>query len=463
MEPVYGQPTTKTHPHLLKSGELLPGIQIEEFQERRRKFIDLIITDVLKTYGQPMQTIVIIPSATKLYMTEKIPYLFRQNTDFLYLSGCMEPDTALVFTGSRIDDFICTIFVRKQDDYSLTWDGPRTGVDIAPTLFGVDQAFLMSDLSDFLVKNIEKYPDSLLFYDLQTSSHLPIHSVINRLIQNYRITLCRACSHFLHQLRLIKSPSEQKLMLRAGQITSKAIRKAMEVTQPGLTEHHLFATVDYESRMHGAEILAYPPVVACGKNANIIHYIDNKQMMHEGEMLLMDAGCEYHGYSSDITRTWPVNGKFSKYQLILYELVLEVQLELIEQCAKRSSLDSMYQLMINLLGRHLRNEKILKKEIDSSVELNSITSELCPHHSNHYLGMDIHDVKSVSKSMPLRPGMVITVEPGIYVKENSTIAPEFWNIGIRIEDDILITETDFEILSGDCPKTVQDIENVMRK
>ncbi|KAE9531480.1 hypothetical protein AGLY_010686 [Aphis glycines] len=264
-----------------------------------------------------------------------------------------------------------------------------------------------------------------------------------------------------HKLRLYKSLAEQRLMRQSCQIASKAFIKAMMSTKPGSTEHELYATLDYECRMGGAEYLAYPPVVATGNNANTLHYIDNKQKIKDGDLILVDAGCEYHGYSSDISRTWPASGWFSDAQKTLYEATLCVQKELIDMCQERPSLDTLYEAMCFKLGKALAAAHVFKKNVDPS-ELNMLARALCPHHVSHYLGMDVHDIGTVKKSIKTEPGFIITVEPGVYVsKNNIRVHEEFLGLGIRIEDDVLITENSIEVLSEDCPKEIEDIEKII--
>ncbi|XP_076549350.1 xaa-Pro aminopeptidase 3 isoform X2 [Osmia lignaria lignaria] len=215
---------------------------------------------------------------------------------------------------------------------------------------------------------------------------------------------------------------------------------------------------DYESRMNGAEFLAYPPVIAAGKNSNVIHYISNNQIIQNGEMVLMDAGCEYHGYSSDVTRTWPINGTFTQEQKIVYDVVLDVQKTLIRQLKEFPSLDQLYHDMCSLLSKRLQEIRLIPKDL-SRTELFSAVHTYCPHHVSHYLGMDIHDTGKMSRNLKLQPGMIITVEPGIYINHKNKFAPpEFYGLGVRIEDDILITENGPVILTETCPKEINEIE-----
>ncbi|XP_039288365.1 xaa-Pro aminopeptidase 3 isoform X1 [Nilaparvata lugens] len=460
---LYGQPTSSTHPHLMVENELVPGITKDEFLERRHKFMK----NLIESSAPGLNHIVVIPSASKVYMTEKIPYVFRQNSDFLYLTGCQEPDSAMVMVGRDADKFISTMFVRKRDAHSELWDGPRTGVERAPEFFGIEQALPFTELKAFLKMLMKEQKNAKLWFDYSNKIHPEVSSIMSRFSDEKEHQGERESPRaHIHQMRLVKSPAEQGLMQRACQIASEAIVAGMAATgRVALTEHQLFATLDYECRMRGAEWLAYPPVVATGNNATIIHYINNTQHMRHGQLVLVDSGCEYHGYASDITRTWPVNGKFSSAQTVLYELVLELQLEVIDLCRDMPSLDNLFQYMCRSLGKKLKEAGVLSSTIPSENLAKCVFQmafEFCPHHVSHYLGMDIHDTATIKRSINLKPGMVVTVEPGVYINQNNTDArPEFRGCGIRIEDDILVTEGGPIVLSESCPKEIAEIEKIM--
>lgn len=439
----------------------MPGVRQDEFRERRFRLMEGIHRHAAKHDSSLKQHLVVIPSATKVYMTEKIPYMFRQNTDFLYLSGCLEPDSALVLTGTRGDDHVSTLFVRKRDTHSELWDGPRTGVEGAPTLFGVDQAYALTDLELFITSFTRSHRSFILWYDFMNPLQPDVHRTLREFLGDAWNKMWESPKPFIHRLRLYKSPAEVALMKASCRIASDAIAATISSSYPGVTEHQLFARVDYECRMRGAEYLAYPPVVAGGDRANIIHYINNNQVVTEGQMVLMDAGCEYHGYSSDITRTWPVNGRFSQSQRDLYEAVLSVQTELIRMCTTLPSLDSLFHAMCSLLGLRLQELGVLSSR-STQDELSRAAYSFCPHHVSHYLGMDVHDTALIPRSGPLEPGMVITVEPGVYVSPLNKLAPsQYHGLGVRIEDDVLITASGPVVLTAGCPKQIDDIEKLM--
>lgn len=248
-------------------------------------------------------------------------------------------------------------------------------------------------------------------------------------------------------------------MQEAGRITAQAFRRTMALSHGDVDEAVLFAKFDFENRLHGANFLAYPPVVAGGNRANTLHYINNNQIIKDGEMVLLDGGCEYFGYVSDVTRTWPVNGKFSPAQVELYEAVLEVQRSCLSLCSPGVSLDHIYSTMLALLGRQLRQLGVIKASTSDADALKA-ARRYCPHHVGHYLGMDVHDTPELSRSQPLQPGMAITIEPGLYIGEDNDQAPErFRGLGVRIEDDVVIQDKGGPlILSSDAPKTIADVE-----
>ncbi|KAF5273433.1 hypothetical protein FQA39_LY07450 [Lamprigera yunnana] len=452
----YGQPTVYTHPHLLKNGEITAYIQRKEFQERRCKLIESIISHSLSCDTKLKKHLIIIPSASKQYMSDKIPYVFRQNSDFLYLSGCLEPDTCLVLTAESLNQHQSILFMREKDSHSELWDGPRTGLEDCIDLFGVDQALPVKELDKFLELYIKSNSDAMLWYDFLT----PVQKEVDRVMQNFLgkkfNRMWESPTGFVHKLRLIKSPAEISLMQKSCDIASEAIRKTITFAKPGITEHQIFATVEYECKMNGAMFLAYPPVIAGGKRANIIHYINNDQIVENNDMVLMDAGCEFHGYSSDITRTWPINGKFTSQQREVYEMLHSVQSKLINLCHDFPTLDDLFESMCIHLEKGLREIALIPRNCtDDPIKM---AHKFCPHHVSHYLGMDVHDTSTVSRNIRIKPGMVITIEPGVYINDKFKGLETYCGMGIRIEDDILITHNGPIVLTKNCPRKIEDIE-----
>ncbi|XP_071501276.1 xaa-Pro aminopeptidase 3-like [Diadema antillarum] len=459
-----GQPTPYTHQHLLRDGEITPGISTEEFKRRRRKLMSSISKSSM--YGSCPHHVAVILAADTKYMTDEIPYPFRQNTDFLYLCGFQEPMSALVLESlpdRALPDHKATLFVPQRDPDRELWDGPRAGIDGALNFIGVDEAHVIGDLSEFL----HQFPSrekQVVWYDVFRNVNDHLHKdVVNNLVMP-----CRNKGHtvnilqqILHSMRVIKSPAEMCLMRESCRVASEAFVEVMRFTKPGINEAHLYAKVDFEVRLKGAEFLAYPPVVAGGNRANTLHYVKNNQSVEDGDLILMDAGCEYHGYASDITRTWPVNGRFSESQASLYQAVLDVQKECLEMCEVGNTLDQMYRRMLEGLGQRLQHLGIVPKHLND-LDLLKVVKKYCPHHLGHYLGMDTHDTPRVSRSNQLQAGMVITVEPGLYLPaSDKDVPPHFRGMGVRIEDDVLITDGPPDVLTAECPKEMVEIENIM--
>ncbi|KAJ1520982.1 hypothetical protein ONE63_004054 [Megalurothrips usitatus] len=464
---LFGQPTHLSHPHILKEGELTPGIPLSEFRDRRSSFATSLLYQSSQFFKDTENHLVVIPAAPQAYMSQKVPYVYRQNSDFLYLTGCLEPDSVLVMSLSQnSSNHRAIMFMRERNAHSELWDGPRTGVDEAPKLFEVDEALPIEHLNQYLAAYAKTNPNFMLWYDFRQPIDYKVHNILSTMVPN-ATTACgkswMSPRKLVHELRIIKSSAEQALMCKSCQIASKAIETTIATSYPGVSEHELFATVDYHSRMNGAEYLAYLPVVAGGERANIIHYINNSQIVKDGELVLMDAGCEFHGYSSDITRTWPVSGQFSPKQREVYEALLSVQVQLISMLAEHPSLDSLFSSMCQLLAVRLREIGLISNKATSKQELYQAAYAYCPHHVSHYLGMDVHDTELIDRRVRVQPGMIVTVEPGVYIaKDNKLVSPEIRGMGMRIEDDILITETGFENLTAMCAKHPDDIQGLFR-
>ncbi|XP_049821354.1 xaa-Pro aminopeptidase 3 isoform X2 [Aethina tumida] len=455
----FGQPTHYTHPQLMKKDEVTPLITQTEYKTRREKFVQKLVKHIKKNNSVDCRHIVVIPAATKQYMTDKIPYVFRQNSEFLYLTGCQEPDCCLIISlEQNLTSVNSILFTRDKDSHAELWDGPRTYPEDAPEFFGVDAGLPISELDNYF-KSFKNYSNNVfIWYDDINPVQNYTHRLVKKLVQEVIRKHCLSPVKFIHDLRMFKSPAEINLMQQSCDIASEAISETIKTSTPGCCESSLFAKVDYESRVRGAEFLAYPPVVAGGERATTIHYINNNQIVQSNELVLMDAGCEFHGYASDITRTWPINGTFNKYQREIYEIVYDAQKELIAYCHNFPSLDVLFEKMCFVLGQNLQRAHLLPKGLPEQ-QLMRAAYQLCPHHVSHYLGMDVHDTPLVPRSIKLQPGMVITVEPGIYITaKNKNIPSEFHGIGIRIEDDVLITESGPVVLSRKCPKTVEEIE-----
>ncbi|XP_006890154.1 PREDICTED: probable Xaa-Pro aminopeptidase 3 [Elephantulus edwardii] len=405
------------------------------------------------------QTVILLSNPT-YYMSNDIPYTFHQDNNFLYLCGFQEPDSILVLQslpGKQLPSHKAVLFVPRRDPNRELWDGPRSGTDGAVALTGVDEAYTLEEFQHLVPKL--KAETNTVWYDWMKPPHAQLHSEYMQLVTEAKArskNRVQAVQQLVQRLRLVKSPAEIELMQKAGKLTSQAFVETMSTKRAPVEEAFLYAKFEFECRARGADILAYPPVVAGGNRSNTLHYVNNNQLIKDGEMVLLDGGCEASCYVSDITRTWPVNGRFTAPQAELYEAVLEIQKTCLSLCSPGSSLENIYSLMLTLIGQKLQ-ELGISRENDAF----KAARKYCPHHVGHYLGMDVHDTPDMPRSLPLQPGMVITVEPGIYIPEDDRDAPKrFQGLGVRIEDDIVVTQGSPLILSADCPKEMCDIRQI---
>ncbi|XP_015910137.1 xaa-Pro aminopeptidase 3 [Parasteatoda tepidariorum] len=457
------QPTCMTHNHLLKLGEITPGLTSSVYHERRMKLVEKIVKN------SPSDTerahLIVIPSSSVLYMTEKIPYRFRQNSDFLYLSGFKEPDSILVIdtTTKKFPDFNTTMFIPKQTSYSEQWEGCKMNLKTAVEFLKIDRALYMFEFENYLQSFLKSDKKFSVWYDYLNVSPFQVHQTMRDFMAVHTGNVSMESPRsLLHRLRLIKCDAEIELMRKTCRIAAESMKEVMRFSHVNRQESHLDAKMEYECRLRGADFPSFPPVVAGGDRANTIHYIDNNQIISENHLVLMDAGCECHGYSSDLTRTWPVSGKFSGPQKELYEMLLSVQEQLITLCKSKLSLDHLFKIMCKKLGKGLGELRIIPENF-TEVEASEAAFAFCPHHVSHYLGMDVHDTSTISRGITLQPGMVITIEPGVYISRNNmTVPDEYRGLCIRIEDDILITEDGCEVLTRDCPKSVEEIEELFK-
>ncbi|XP_050773210.1 xaa-Pro aminopeptidase 3 isoform X2 [Gopherus flavomarginatus] len=419
-----GQPSSFTHPHLLKPGEVTPGLSQVEYALRRHKLMTLINKEA-QEWGGVDHTVILLSNPT-YYMSNDIPYTFHQDTNFLYLCGFQEPDSILVLQslpGKALPSHKAMLFVPRRDPSRELWDGPRSGTDGAVALTGVDEAYPIEEIRHLVTKL--KGESNMVWYDSEKPVHTQFHSDYLQPLAKIKAgskNRVRAIHHLVQQLRLIKSPAEIERMKFAGRVTSQAFIETMFASKFPVDEAFLYAK--------------------------------------DGEMVLLDGGCESSCYVSDITRTWPINGRFTDPQAELYQAVLEIQKSCLSLCSPGVSLENIYSLMLSLMGQKLKELGILKKSTTEN-HFFKVVRKYCPHHVGHYLGMDVHDTPDMSRSLPLQPGMVITIEPGIYIPEDDMAAPErLRGLGVRIEDDVVVTEDSPLILSADCPKEIYHVEQI---
>lgn len=407
--------------------------------------------------------VLVLPSAATFLRNNDVEHEFRQSSDFFYLTGFEEPDCVLVLSG-RPEGFV--LFVRRKDPEREIWDGRRAGVQGACETFGADRAYPNEELDQRLVDLLEDV--QRVYYRLGERRDFDARflDVLDRVRARGRTgsewpTEVVDPAVVLHEARLLKSELELSYMRRAADITAAAHRAAMAACRPGMYEHEVEALLLHAFRKTGSRRVAYPSIVGSGPNATILHYRENNRLMQEGELLLIDAGAEWNHYAADVTRTFPVGGRFSSPQRTLYAIVLEAQLAAIEQTRSGRTLDAVHEAAARVIAAGLIDLGFIAGSVDEVLEQKKLKPYFM-HRTSHWLGMDVHDVGRYyrdRKPRALEPGMVITVEPGIYVSENDENAPqEFRGIGIRIEDDVVVTSDAPEVITAAAPKTIEDVE-----
>ncbi|KAI8645437.1 peptidase M24, structural domain-containing protein [Parasitella parasitica] len=345
------------------------------------------------------------------------------------------------------------MFVLPKNASAELWDGPRTGVEGVKEFFGADEAYDSTRFSSYFKKVLSSSKHIFMDSPGSMPSLISADSTKKLIETGLKLQTILPLSKTIQELRMIKSPSEIEIMKKSGMISSKAFIEAMKWTEPGVTEGQLWAKFDYETRMRGSTILAYVPVVAGGPNALSMHYVRNDMELKNGDLVLVDCGGEYNGYASDITRTWPVNGKFNDAQRELYQAVLNVNKACIKMCTESNS--------ISLHGIHAQSVKLMKQELQNiGFNVNSWDLEriLYPHHVGHYLGLDVHDLHDLDRSRKLKNNMVVTIEPGIYVPFDDKFPSKYQGIGIRIEDNVVVGKDDPYVLTSTSPKEIVDVE-----
>jgi Xaa-Pro aminopeptidase len=418
-------------------------------------------------------SIAIIPAAGEVTRSYDAEYKFCQDRDFLYLTGFPEPDAVAVIAPSNKKNPY-TLFVRPRDPEMETWYGRREGVEGAKKNYGADKTLPIEkfakefgkllDGHDKLYYRFGRYEwlDKLVLQYLSTQRYrrlktaYPPHTIIDPTL-------------LIGEMRLHKTPEEIELMQKSANIASEAHVLAMQNCQPGINEAQIESIIEHHFRMNGAGGAAYNSIIGGGDNATILHYIENNMPLKDGDLLLVDAGCEVNGYASDITRTFPVNGKFTQAQRDIYDVVLEVQLACIEATKTGTTVKQRQDLSIELLTEGMKKIGLLKGKTKDLIKKKAYFKYYM-HGVGHYLGLDVHDAgryfvdQQAKNSRPFEPGMVLTVEPGIYVPPDDKDAPgKYRGIGVRIEDDVLVTETGNLNLTASCPKNPEEIEEIMVK
>jgi Xaa-Pro aminopeptidase len=392
-------------------------------------------------------------------------YRFRQSSDLYYLTGFVEPESVLVLRPGADQDRVI-MFVRPRDRDLEIWNGRRAGIEGAVERYGADAAYPIGELAERLAGLICSVAE--LHYALGVDDEMDarIASAISRL----RLTERRGKrppravvdpQAGLHELRLRKSPDEIATLRKASAISAEAHRAAMAVGRPGSFEYEVEAVIDYTFRRRGGDGPGYGTIVGAGENATILHYVDNDRAIADGDLVLVDAGCEYHQYTADITRTWPASGRFSEAQRRVYQIVLDAEESAIAMARPGVSVDDIHQHCVRRLTAGMVELGLLTGEVDELIA-SLAYKRFYMHGTSHWLGLDVHDVGAYmpdGKHRPLEPGMVITIEPGLYIAADAEDVPaELRGIGIRIEDDVLITADGHEVLTAAAPKTIADVE-----
>ncbi|WP_045855915.1 Xaa-Pro aminopeptidase [Teredinibacter purpureus] len=434
------------------------SISKQEFSRRRKALMAMM---------EP-NSIAILPSASEQSRSRDIEYPFRQDNDFYYLTGFDEPDAVLVLLPER-EHGEYVLFCREKDKEKEIWDGYRAGPEGACIDFGADDAFPIDDIDEILPGLIEGR--ERVYYAMGKDPDFDRHLMewVNRIRAKVRAGAIPPgefldLDHFLHDMRLYKSAEEIRLMETAADISARAHQKAMETCAPGRYEYELEAEIKYACALEGGRHAAYNSIVGGGANACILHYVENNQKLKNGDLVLIDAGCEYEFYASDITRTFPVNGKFSREQKAIYNLVLKAQEAAIEKVVPGNHWNEPHDASVRVIVEGLIELGLLKGTPETLIEKDAYKA-FYMHRIGHWLGMDVHDVgdyKVGDEWRVLEPGMVMTVEPGIYIAtDNNTVESKWRGIGVRIEDDVVITKEGCRVLTDGAPKTVDEIEAVM--
>ncbi|OAI20255.1 Xaa-Pro aminopeptidase [Methylomonas koyamae] len=429
-----------------------------EFKKRR--------ASLMKQIGKG--NIAIIASAPHRTRNRDVHYPFRQDSDFYYLTGFNEAESMAVFIpGREQGEYI--LFCREFDEKKALWEGAHAGLEGATKHYEADDSFPIDDLDDILPGMLEN--KSKVFYPMGKDSDLDhkLMEWINNIRKQSRSGITApgelvSLEHILHEMRLFKSAEELKLMRRAAEVSAKAHVRAMKACRPGLYEYQVEAELVHEFVQDGLRAVAYPSIVAGGKNACVLHYTENKDKLNKGDLLLIDAGVECDHYAADITRTFPVSGKFSEPQRLLYQLVLDAQAAALTEIKPGNPWNKAHDASVETLTRGLVELGLLKGRVKKLIK-DEKYKQFYMHRIGHWLGMDVHDVgdyKIKDEWRLLEPGMVLTVEPGLYVPADCDSVDKQWRgIGIRIEDDVLVTKDGHEILTGGVPKSIDAIEALM--
>lgn len=417
--------------------------------------------------GKMQEGVALFTSAPQIFRPQNAPWEYRQDSDFYYLTGFEEP-AAICLLAPNHPEHRFIMFVRPRNPEHETWDGKMAGIEGAISTYGADAAYPLHEFDERLPHYLKD--TSTLYYSLGKNENLDA-----KIIQLFKLNRERPRDSgglttiidpgaILDEMRNIKQPEELDIMRKAAAISAEAHREAMKATRPGMYEYEIQAVMEYFFRKRGAPRNAYPLIIGSGPNATTLHYAENSRRMEDGELLLVDAGAEYGYYVSDITRTFPVNGKFSPPQQAIYTIVLNALQSATRRIRPGITLADVHEETVQVITTGLVELGLLKSPVADAIEAGAYRT-FYMHSSSHWLGLDIRDrgkYKVNGQSRKLEPGMIFTVEPGIYIPAATPgVDPQYWNIGVRIEDNVLVTKDGHEILTAHAPKTIAEIEALM--
>lgn len=411
------------------------------------------------------KAIALVRSPPEALRNGDVLFPFRQSSDLHYLTGFTEPEATLVLRPGADEERV-VMFVRPRDPERETWDGRRAGIEGAKERYGAQEAYSIADLDEHLPRLLANCDEWYYSLGLDPDFDRKVGDILARLRLSEKkgrrppraVVDPRTV---LHEMRLHKAPEELALMRKAADISAQAHIAAMREARDGATEYQLEATVNYTFRKHGASGPGYGTIVGAGENGTILHYTENNCPLEDGQLVLIDAGCEYQSYAADITRTFPVSGRFSESQRKVYQIVLDAQKSAIEMARPGITIDDIHEHCVKTLTAGMIELGLLEGTVEERIE-DKTYKRFYMHRTSHWLGMDVHDVGAYTNEgtpRPLEPGMIITIEPGLYIAADAEGAPEeLRGIGIRIEDDILITGDGHENLTVAAPKEIDDVE-----
>lgn len=433
---------------------------------------------LLKTMQSLGGGVAIIPTAPEVIRNRDAEFPYRHDSSFYYLSGFTEPEAYVVLIATK-DKTASILFCRPKDPDREVWVGYRYGPEAAKTAFGFDETYSVEDIDEEMPRLLSNAPAVFFGFGHRHEEDKRVQRWIDKVRSFNRSGIIAPQSiidinTYIDDMRLFKDAHEIAIMKRAGIISAEAHCRAMEISRPGLREYHLEAEILHEFRRHGSQFPAYGSIVAAGANANIMHYPAGNAELKDGDLVLIDAGCELDSYASDITRTFPVNGKFTGPQRELYDIVLAAHDATLEQLAPGRAYIEGHQAAVKILAQGMLDTGLLDKNKVGTLDdviTNASYRQFYIHSTSHWMGMDVHDVGDYKEapdaqgnraSRILQPGMVLTIEPGIYVRPGEGVPEKYWNIGIRIEDDAHITPNGYEILTTEVPNKAEDIEALMK-